>query len=335
MSDHTYRKTTLWLVLLVSVIGISFSSIFIKLSDAPASVIAMYRLLMTVAIMLPLLPKRTAELKQLLPSDWFYLLLSGLTLGLHFLFWMGSLKYTTVASSTALLTLEPIFVMLGSYLLFKQVTTKGALAGMALAIFGAISISWGDFGLSFAAFRGDVLSLIGTMMGAFHVMFGRRLRAYMTAYIYSFFVFLIAGMLLLFYNLAVHTDLFGYSWRNYGLFLLLAIVPTLLGHLLINWILKYVDATTVSMTILGEPLGSTLLAVLILKESVTWLQLLAGCMLLFGVGVFMRNAPQPAESSSSTENTSMEDAAPEKILQSASRFPSAGEPSETGKEVVL
>lgn len=84
----------------------------------------------------------------------------------------------------------------------------------------------------------------------------------------------------------------GYSFSAYppkewGLFLLLAVVPTLFGHYLFNWLLKYMSATSVSMSVLGEPVGATLLAFLLLGEPVTWLQATAGSLLIFGVWLFL------------------------------------------------
>ncbi len=97
----------MWLILLIGIAAISFSSIFVRWSEAPVSVIAMYRLYITNLLLLPFVWKHIPAIKELKPRTWGHLFISGLALGLHFLFWMGSLRYTTVASSTAIMALEP------------------------------------------------------------------------------------------------------------------------------------------------------------------------------------------------------------------------------------
>jgi drug/metabolite transporter (DMT)-like permease len=285
----------LWLILVVGIIAISFSSIFIKWSDAPVSVIAMYRLVITNLLMLPLLWKYREEIRGMVAKDWLLLFWSGLTLGLHFLFWMGSLRYTSVASSTALMSLEPIFVMIGSYFIFKQRTGMTVVCSMLLAISGAVMVGWGDFGISAAALEGDLLSVLGTLAVAFHVLIGKGLRSHMSAFVYSFFVFLIAALVMLLHNLVAGHALTHYAAGEWGIFVLLAVVPTVFGHLLFNWLLKYISATAVSMTVLGEPVGATLLAYLLLGEKVTPLQSVACIILIGGVWLFMRSSSSSGE----------------------------------------
>ncbi|MFD0697055.1 DMT family transporter [Paenibacillus sp. GCM10027628] len=275
--------------LFIGIIAISFSSIFIKWSSAPVSVIAMYRLFMTNVLMLPFLWRYGHEISQIRLKEWLRTLASGVGLGLHFLFWMDSLNFTTVASSTAILTLEPIFVLLGAFLLYRQHTSRTALISMVIAIIGAICIGWGDFRFSGAALKGDLLSLLGTVAVAMHMLLGKSIREHVSAFVYSFFVFLFAGGVLAVYNMAAGASFTAYPVKEWGIFFLLAIVPTVFGHYVFNWLLKYMKATSISMTVLGEPLGASLLAYVLLGETITVMQLLAGCLLLVGVGMFLRS----------------------------------------------
>jgi len=300
------------LLMLAGVIAISFSSIFIRWSSAPAAVIAMYRLLMTCAILSPFLIGHREEIRRIAGREWLLLGSSGLALGLHFLFWMNSLRYTSVASSTAIIALEPVLVMLGSYWMFRVRNHPLAIAGMMIAIAGAVLIGWGDFGLSQRNLFGDLLSFIGTISVVVHVLLGSKLRESMTTYVYSFFVFLLGAGVLAVYNLAAGASFTNYPGRDWGLFLLLAVVPTLFGHYLFNWLLKYLKASTVSMSIVGEPVGSTILAYYLLGESVNPLQGVACLLLLAGVWLFMRGSskereaaavPPPEETMEATEAT--------------------------------
>lgn len=290
------------LLMLLGIIAISFSSIFIRWSSAPVSVIAMYRLAMTCAILSPFLARHRKEIRLIAGKQWLLLVASGLALGLHFLFWMGSLRYTSVASSTAIVALEPVLVMLGSYWAFRQKNHPLAVIGMLVAIGGAVMIGWGDFGLSSRNLYGDLLSFIGTIAVVIHVLLGSKLRETMSTFVYSFFVFLLGAAVLAVYNIALGYSFTDYPGRDWGLFLLLAAVPTLFGHYLFNWLLKYLRASTVSMSILGEPVGSTILAYYLLGESVNFLQGIAGLLLLAGVWLFMRGGARERAATAEAPN---------------------------------
>ncbi|MFD1885481.1 DMT family transporter [Paenibacillus wenxiniae] len=272
----------------IGIIAISFSSIFIRWSDANVSVIAMYRLYFTDLLLLPLALRHYRALLNIPLRVWLMLALSGLMLALHFLFWMGSLRLTTVASSTVILTLEPIMVVIGSYFLFKTRTNRYMIIGMALAVIGSVAIGWGDFTVSGTAFQGDMLSFFGTIAVAIHMLISKQVRAYMDALVYNFWVFFMAATVLALYNIAQGIPFTGYEARDWGVFWLLALVPTLFGHYLFNWLLKYMNAGAVSMAVLGEPVFSSLLAFWLLGEALTGIQLGAGTLILIGVWVFIR-----------------------------------------------
>lgn len=287
--NNTSLKIPVFIPLIIGIIAISFSSIFVKWSDAPVSVQGMYRLLFTLIMMLPFVWKQARYLKQINWRETFLLILSGAFLALHFLFWMGSLKLTTVASSTILLSLQPVFVMIGAYIAFREKTSKAAIIGMMVAILGAIMIGWGDIGISAKHIQGDLLSILGTIVVAANMLIGQKLLKTFPATLYSFTVFLVAVIVFGIYNLTLNIPMTGYPEKEWGIFLLLAIIPTVFGHVLFNWLLKYVTAATISMAILGEPVGATLLAYLFLGESLTLSQWSGGAIVLAGLYYFLQN----------------------------------------------
>ncbi|MNC22533.1 4-amino-4-deoxy-L-arabinose-phosphoundecaprenol flippase subunit ArnE [compost metagenome] len=291
MSDNRspLPRWVLLALLVTGIIAISFSSIFIRWSHAPSSVMAMYRLFITALLMAPFVWRSKPDLKALRRADWGLMAVSGLFLALHFLFWMESLAFTSVASSTIILALEPILILAGAYWLFKERTTRKAVLGLAVAILGAALIGWGDIGISGKALTGDLLSLAGTAAVALHLLAGQRLASRVPSLFYSFFIFCVSGTAFLVYNLARGIALGGYPAREWGIFLLLAIVPTVFGHVLFNWLLQYVNAVTVSMSVLGEPVGATILAYLLLNEKLTLIQAAAGLVIIWGVWYFMRH----------------------------------------------
>ncbi len=217
------------LLYIVGIIAISFSSIFVRWSEAEVSVIAMYRLYLTNLVMLPLVWKYRTELFSLSRKQWMLILWSGIALGLHFLLWMGSLRLTTVASSTVIMTLEPILVMLGSFLFFRTGTNRAMLIGMGMAFVGSLAIGAGDFHASGQALLGDALSFLGMVAVSIHMLMGKHLREHLSAFVYNFWVFAIAATSLALYNMVNAIPFTGYAPREWGLFLLLAIVPTLFG----------------------------------------------------------------------------------------------------------
>lgn len=288
MNSNAKLSAKYEILYIIGIIAISFSSIFVRWSSAEVSVIAMYRLYLTNLLMLPLLWKYREEIFRLNAKQWAQLLFSGCMLGLHFLLWMQSLRLTTVASSTVILTLEPILVMLGSFFLFGAKINKPMAIGIGLALIGSVAIGSGDFSLSGPAATGDLLSLLGAIAVAIHMLAGKQLLKHISAFVYNFLVFAVAATSLAVYNVVCGLPFTGYAPREWGIFLLLAIVPTLFGHYLFNWLMKYLSASAVSMAVLGEPVFASLLAWLLLKESLTALQLLAGVLILCGVWIFIR-----------------------------------------------
>jgi drug/metabolite transporter (DMT)-like permease len=275
------------ILMLIGIVAISFSAIFIKWSAAPASIQGMYRLLFTSLLMLPFARPYSGAAVALRKKDWLMLVLSGAMLALHFLLWMGSLKYTSVASSTMIMALEPVFIMLGVYVLYKEKTAMSAILGLSIAIGGVVFIGWGDIGISADNLKGDLLSVGGTVAVAVHMLIGQKLVVRMSSYLYSLIVFISAAGVFAIYNLFMGISFFNYPANEWGIFILLAVVPTVFGHILFNWLLQYVSATTVSMNILGEPVGASILAFLLLGEQLTALQWAGGLLVMFGLGVYL------------------------------------------------
>ena len=275
------------LLMLIGIVAVSFSSIFIKWSAAPASVQGMYRLLFTSLLMLPFARPYSGSLFALRKKDWVLLVSSGTMLALHFLLWMGSLKFTSVASSTMIMALEPVFIMLGAFFLFKERTAPSALIGMGIAIACVIFIGYGDIGISANNLKGDILSVGGTAAVAVHLLIGQKVVVRMPSYLYSLIVFISASIVFAVYNLVMDVPFFDYPPREWGIFMLLAVVPTVFGHILFNWLLQFVSATTVSMNILGEPVGASILAFILLGEQLTYLQWTGSLLVMCGLAAYL------------------------------------------------
>jgi drug/metabolite transporter (DMT)-like permease len=276
------------LFLLTGVVAVSFSAIFIKWSEAPAGVLGMNRLLITMGLMLPWVWKSRGEWTALTRKEWGWLALSGVFLGLHFWGWISSFRYTSVASSMVLLSTAPLFTALGAFLVFRRRFGSTALFGMMLALAGSVLVAGADLRVGGTAWLGDVLSAFGALSVAVHMLIGERLREKLSSIVYSFSVFGVASLLLAAMNAAEGVPLFDWPAREWGIFLLLSLVPTVFGHVLFNWLLKFVGAVTIQTAILGEPVGAILLAFWLLGEPVTPVQIL-GCLLtVSGIAWYLR-----------------------------------------------
>ncbi|MGA8943665.1 MAG: DMT family transporter [Thermoactinomyces sp.] len=280
-------KPPVGFLLTISIVVISFASIFVKWSDAPATVSSMYRMYFASILLLPVVWMKKREFGEISRNEWIYLSVAGLFLALHFALWFGSLKLTTVASSTIILSFQPIIALLGGYLIYKERTGMSALITIGISIMGVVLIGWGDFGPgNQAAIIGDLLSFSSVIAVVCYLLIGQNRVKKISHWIYSFCVFLVAGLALNIYNLARGVPIVGYNAREWTIFLLLAIFPTI-AHVIFNWLLNYVNTTTISMSILGEPVGATFLSVILLGERVTVLQMVGGFFVLLGVFLFL------------------------------------------------
>ncbi|MGN8228701.1 DMT family transporter [Paenibacillus polymyxa] len=275
-----------YILLLISILSVSISSIMIKSSDTPTSVAGMYRLYMSVLIMLPFVPWKMFRSLEMNKKDWSTVFIAGLFLGLHFLFWMESLVYTSVASSMVILSLQPLFVMMGSYIIFRERANILTILCLIAALVGSIIIAWGDIGISREALIGDGLSLVGTILVSAYMLAGQKVSHKINANVYSVIVFFIGGSVMLVYNLLNHYALIEYGSSDWMYFLLLAVIPTIFGQYIFNLLLKSMGATTVSVGIIGEPVLAIILAYLFLGEIISAFQFIGGIMTLFGMGMY-------------------------------------------------
>jgi drug/metabolite transporter (DMT)-like permease len=275
----------------IGVLAASTASIFIKLCDAPALIIATYRMVLASLILLPYaFYKKTGRTWGRKEIGW--LIASGLFLSLHFMFWIGSLKYTSVASSVVLVTTYPIFVGIGSRFFLKERVELYLVFGIILSVLGSGLISYGDMAISREALMGDGLALLGAIAVSGYFLVGRKMRKSHDLLSYIFPVYSAAGFLLVIFSLLSQKNFFGYSWTTYLLFLLLALIPQLIGHTTINWALKYLPASMVGVTYLGEPVGSSILAYFILNEELTSWKVFGGILILAGILIALKKKPQ-------------------------------------------
>lgn len=273
-----------YVAILIGVLSVASSAIFVKLSSADAGPLAFYRMLFSVVLMLPFfLMKHQKELTSIHKKQWAIMCLSGTFLAFHFILWFESLNYTSVASSTVLVTLQPLFAIAGTYLLFKEPLSKKTMLAAMITIGGSMLLAWGDVRMGGTALFGDMLALIACALISFYMLCGQSVRQMISSTTYTIIVYAVSAIVLAVY-IPIKGESFGpYSPIDWCWFVLLAIVPNLLGHNLFNWSLKYVSANAISIAILFEPVGASILAYLVFKEYLHTSQVIGGIIVLAGI----------------------------------------------------
>jgi drug/metabolite transporter (DMT)-like permease len=263
------------IVLTLGILCLSTASVLIKFcDDVPAVTIAAYRMAMATGIMGLLAAVRKVSFKGLGRRAWLGALLGSVFLALHFAFWVTSLKYTSVASSVVLVTTNPIFVGIFSWLLFRERQPLALLAGIVLSFAGSVVLALGDGGLAqlFAggkvAVLGDALALLGAVMASGYLMTGSRMRERMDLLAYATLVYGFSAVWLWLMVLMMGFPAGGFKGTSYLSLIAMAVLPQAIGHTTINWALKHLKASVVAITILGEPIGASILAYVLLGERI-------------------------------------------------------------------
>ena len=254
------------LVLIVAVAAMSWAGPLIKFATAPAQVVSAWRLVYSVAFIAAILAVRRTPgtAFRLAARQWLLAVIAGVLLAAHFWSWIASLRYTTVASSVVLVSMQPIFVATMSALLLHERASRRQWLGILIACAGAVVIGVSDAQASDTArdaLLGDALALAGALFVSGYYVIGRELRQQLDLWVYIAIVYgIAAAVLVLVVMLDPKTALAGYPARDWWIFAALAAGPMMLGHTGINYALRYVPAYVANIAIMGEPVGATLIA---------------------------------------------------------------------------
>jgi len=289
-------KNKAYIALFISIVSVSFAAIFITTlldlypETEPLS-IAFYRLLFTALIILPFVifhNKTRQEIIKIPRPTFFIMIIIGIILAAHFALWITSLKYTSVGSSVILVTAHPILVGPISHYFFKERLSFINTVGIIISVTGVIILVYGNYGLgSFTldSLEGNILAILGGVAAGLYILGGRKIRKTVSVWSYAFIVYSIGTIglfiICLFYNVRLNN----FSLEAYAIIFLMAVIAGIFGHTLYNWCLKHIRASVASVVLLGEPLGSTLLAFALpwIQQTPSYYTIIGGAIILTGI----------------------------------------------------
>jgi drug/metabolite transporter (DMT)-like permease len=295
-------------VLALSLLGISFAGPLVRLSSADPVAIAVWRLGFSLVIVVVFLAvtREWRDWSRITPRELALAAAGGVSLALHFWAWNASIHLTTIAASVTLVNLQPAVVAVISAVALKEAPTGRQIIGIGIAILGALVVAAPDLkgGMApsgNAPLLGNLLAISAAVTAAIYYTIGRSLRRSLGVWAYVAIVYSTAFVTLSVVAVSRGISLVPQPPREIAIFAGLALGPMLLGHTGMNWALKFLPAYVVNLTVLGEPVGATLLGALIpsIRQIPTLPTIVGGAIVLAGViiaaGAGRATAPQTAD----------------------------------------
>src|SRR3954454_14702438 len=275
-------------LLVIAVSAVSTSGPLIAAAAAPALAIAFWRNAMATGVLAPYaLVRARDELRNLTRREWGLAVIAGAFLAAHFATWVPSLRYTSVASATALVATQPIWAALIAQLQGQHIGRR-MWTGIAVAVAGAVFLTGADLHISGRALLGDVLATVGGLFAALYVTAGSEIRRSVSTTTYTALCYSAAAIMLLVVCLVGHQSLSGYDGKTWLQLVAITLGAQLLGHSLFNVVLRTTSPTVVSLTLLLEIPGAALIAAVFLDQRPSLLALPAAGLLVLGLAVVIR-----------------------------------------------
>jgi len=287
-----------YLALFSAIVAVSFASIFIlSVESAPPLSIAFYRLFFTTLLIFPFVlfkKKIRKEFRNIPLSTYLIMIIIGLILAAHFALWITSLTKTSVANSVILVTAHPIIVAPISYFFLREKLSFINSIGITLSLVGVIILVWGNYGfptIGIDTLEGNILAMLGGVAAGLYILGGRKIRKTVSILPYALVVYTVGTLMLFIICLFFNAPVYNLSLKDYQIILLMALVSGIFGHTLYNWSLEYIRASVASVFLLGEPIGSSLLAYVIpwIHQEPSIYTLIGGSIILSGIYLTARN----------------------------------------------
>jgi len=278
-------------MIVIGIIGISISAVLVKYSTAPSAVTAAYRLIWTILLMTPVTFGKKEVRTELFSIDKKSLglcILSGLFLAVHFVFWFESLNYTSIASSSTIVSTEVIWVSIIFCLFMKGKMSWKAIATIAVTFMGSVVIAYSDSTAGGLHLFGDLLALIASFGMSIYTLIGRVVREKVSTTVYTYMLYVSCAVVLVITCIVQGHSLFEYGMSPVIIGLLLSLFSTILGHSIFSWCLKFFSPSFVAAAKLCQPVVAAIFAAFLFQEIPTPLQVLGGVMIIGGVAYYSR-----------------------------------------------
>ena len=285
MNDHVDSRLP-YLALFIGMLAISTSAILIRFSGSDPLVIGSYRQTFATLLFVPFLIKDKGQEIRALPQQRIVeMAITGVLLGGHFGFFISSVKATSIAASVLLGTCHIVYVAIIGWLFLGERLNSKAIKGTIIALLGIVVLFGGDLVQDPGNFHGNILAFVSGILAGLYYLSGRKLRKEISLPLYALVVYFFSALTM--WSVVIIQDL---NYRNLAmdeiqLFILMALIPTLLGHTMQNWALGFLPAYVVSISLLSEPIGSGILAWIIFSEMPSIGVFIGGLVVLIGVYV--------------------------------------------------
>ncbi len=281
------RTDALWLA--VALTFLSASGPIIAATAAPALAIAFWRCAIGSGVTgIWVLARQRVELRRLNRREMRLIVSAGVLLGLHFATWVPSLRFTSVAASTALVATQPVWAALIARARGVHIAPTAWL-GIGIALAGVLVLTGIDVSLDPRHLIGDGLALLGAMFSAAYVSVGEHARKSVSTSTMTFILYGVSALTVLVVVVLLRVPLVGFSAQAWALILLLTATAQLLGHSIMNRLLATTSATFISLSILFEMPGATLLAALFVGQMPSLALIPAAALIILGLVLVIRS----------------------------------------------
>jgi len=261
---------SVYLFLALGLLAASMSGNIIRLGEAHPVAISAWRLLIASALMAVLARRQLKVLLELTGKEAVLLVLAGVSLALHFFAWIAAVQMTTVANAALFFSINPVITATFGWLIFRERVGRLLVVSIALGLGGVALIGWGDLDLRPEHVLGDISALVCSLLFTAYFLLGKRLRRKLPTRVHVTGVYAVGAVTSFACMLALDLPLVAYSQMTWLCFVLMALVPTMLGHTSMNHALAHLPAGWISAATLSEPLVAGLVAYVAWGETVTW-----------------------------------------------------------------
>ena len=276
-------------LLIIGLIAISTSPVIAKLLPyVPATVIAFWRMAIASVFLWFYSGVFSHNSKSSNNSRLVYL--AGASLALHFIFWFGALKLTSIANTTVLGIVAPAFTLLIEKLVYSKKINALSTISLIIIFIGCIVVQGSDLGKFSGEGLGNIMAIISAVFLGIVFLVGSKARQDIGVLLYTKNLFTVSAVVLLFCSLLLNNPIFNYSIDNYFWLFMLGIVPTLIGHTIFSYSIKYVSPTIMASIPLGEPIIASILAFVLFNEGISSHVIIGGVVIASGLILLIKNS---------------------------------------------